>query len=184
MNVSVEMFTYANALGEEKRARADRRHRDRDRQRRGRRRAARPRWSSTCSSCCSPSPATRRRATRSPTGCSRSSSTPTSGSGCATHPRAVSTRGRGDRALGEPGDLLPALGDARHRAARPAAEGGRQDHGLVPVGEPRRRRVRAPVRLRRRPRSQPAPRLRRPRPALLPRLATSPGSRSRRSSTS
>ena len=31
---------------------------------------------------------------------------------------------------------------------------------------------------------EPAPRLRRPRPALLPRVATSPGSRSRRSSTS
>ena len=51
-------------------------------------------------------------------------------------PRAVRPRRRGDRAVGEPGDLLPALGDPRHRAARSAVEGRRQDHGVVPVGEP------------------------------------------------
>ena len=58
-------------------------------------------------------------------------------------PALIRPRGRRDRALGEPGHLLPALGHARHRAARPADQGGRQDHRLVPVGEPRRGRLRA-----------------------------------------
>ena len=52
-------------------------------------RAADASASSTSTSCCSPRRATRRRGTRSRTGCSRCSSSPTSSSGCATTRRSA-----------------------------------------------------------------------------------------------
>ena len=55
---------------------------------------------------------------------------------------------RGDRALGVAGHVLPPQRHARHRAARPAAQGRRQGQHLVHLGEPRRRRVRPAVRVR------------------------------------
>ena len=53
---------------------------------------------------------------------------------------ALADRGRGDRALGDAGDPLPAHRHRRHRARRPADHGGRQGRDVLQLGEPRRAR--------------------------------------------
>ena len=58
-------------------------------------------------------------------------------------------RDRGDRALGDAGDPLPAHRHARHRARRPEDPRRREGRALVQLGEPRRGRVPRPLPLRR-----------------------------------
>ena len=66
--------------------------------------------------------------------------------------------GRGVRALGLAGADLPAHDHAAGRAARPRAARGREGRALLPLGQPRRARLRGPVALRHHARSQPPPR--------------------------
>ena len=54
----------------------------------------------------------------------------------AREPRALRPGCRGDRAVGEPGDLLPALGDEGRGAAGSAAEGRDKITVWYSVGEP------------------------------------------------
>ena len=75
-------------------------------------------------------------------------------------------RRRGAAALGVADQEHVPHGDARRRAARPDAARGRPGGPDVPVGQPRRGRLRRPRPARRAARPQPAPRLR-VRPALL-----------------
>ena len=83
--------------------------------------------------------------------------------------RADPDRGRGDAALGDADPEHEPHGDARRRAARPDDPRGRQAAAALPVGQPRRARVRRPVRASTSS-AQPEPprRLRRLRRALLP----------------
>ena len=101
--------------------------------------------------------ATRRRGTRSPTGCSRCSSTRTSSSGCAATRSSCKPRGRGDAALGDAGAPLPAH---RRRATRSSAARDdprrREGHDLVRLRQPRRDGLRGPGHVRRRPHAEPA----------------------------
>ena len=71
----------------------------------------------------------------------------------------------------------------RHRGGRQADQGRRPPVPVLPVGQPRRGRVRRPVRVPHRPGPEPAPRLRRGR-ALLPRAPAWPAWRSGSSSSS
>ena len=57
---------------------------------------------------------------------------------------------RGDPALGHAGHALPAHRHPRHRAPRPGDQGRRGRDHVAHVGQPRRGRVRRPLRLRRR----------------------------------
>ena len=59
--------------------------------------------------------------------------------------RAAADRGRRDAALRQPGAVLPAHRDRRHRAPRRADRGRRQGDDLVRRGEPRRGGVRRPA---------------------------------------
>ena len=83
-------------------------------------------------------------------------------------PRARRSRRRRDRPLRVAGHLVLPHRHPRPRVPRQAAQGGRQGADPLPVGQPRRARVRRSRRLPDRPRSEPASRLRH-RPALLPR---------------
>ncbi len=76
---------------------------------------------------------------------------------------------RRDRALGVAGHVLPPQRHEGHRPARPGAEGGRQDLDVVHLREPRRGRLRPPVRVRHPAQPERARRLRRRRTAPLPR---------------
>ena len=69
----------------------------------------------------------------------------------AGRPDAAADRGRGDAALGDAGEPLPAHRDARRRAARPADPRGRQGRPVLRVGQPRRGGLPRRRPLRRRP---------------------------------
>ena len=59
--------------------------------------------------------------------------------------------GRGDRPLGVAGDPLPPHRDGRHRAVRPEDRGRREGRPVVQLGQPRRADVPGPVSVRRPP---------------------------------
>ena len=93
-------------------------------------------------------------------------------------PSLLDSRDRGDPALGDAGHVLPAHGDLRHDDSRTGDRRGRPCRHLAHVGQPRRGRLRRPVRVRHPTQPEPARaahRLRRRRTALLPRRQPRPG---------
>ena len=70
-------------------------------------------------------------------------------------------RGRRDRPVGHPGDRVPADRDGRHRARRPADQGGRPGRAVLPVGQLRRGGVRPPGAVRHHAQPEPAAGVRR-----------------------
>ena len=99
------------------------------------------RASSARSSSCSSPPATRRRATRSATACTRSPNHPDQRALWTADFDGVSAdRGRGDRALGDTGHPLPPHRVARHRGRRPGDQGRREGRDVLQLGQPRRAR--------------------------------------------
>ena len=125
MRVMEELGAYAHELGRRPPRRPARRPHHRPRARRGggrRRRAATGSVPATTPASSPPSPprAARPRATASPTASGCSTAIPDQRASCSRRSRArLRHRGRGDRALREPGDAHAPQRRARHRARRP-----------------------------------------------------------------
>ena len=89
-------------------------------------------------------------------------------------PTRCATRGRGDPALDLARRLLRAPRDPRHGDPRRPDRRRRPHHDVVPVGEPRRRRLRGSLPVRHHANAERPRRLRRRRRALLPRREPRP----------
>ena len=146
-----------------------RRYRHRAAQSRPRRRSSSPRWTSTCSSCCSRWPATRRRATRSRTACTRCIDHPDQFAMLAENPALVPSATEEILRWASPVMFFRRNVTKDTESARTKVQGGRQGQHLVYLGQSRRGHLPEPVHLRHHAHAQPARRVRRRRPALLPR---------------
>ena len=182
MGVINDFFVYFTQLTEDRRAQPDRRpgvgHRQRhDRRRAGRdhgddlvlrdHRHGRPRHDGVVDGGRPPRPHRAPRPAAAP----------------ARRPVADPDRRRRDHPLGHAGQALHAQLHDAVRPPRPPLRARRHGDAVVPVGEPRRGRLRRPVPLRRRPPAEQAPRVRLRR-ALLPRGDARPDGAARRCSPS
>ena len=112
-------------------------------------------WRRSRTTSSSPPPATTPPRRRWPAACTPSSRTPTSWQRLRDRPVPDADRRRRDHPLGDAGQALHAHRRRGLRAARPSRSApGDVGAAVVPVGQPRRGRVRRPVPLRRRPRTR------------------------------